>query len=61
MHRASQHAWQWKEWLARKRTGIATSESAAAAPAAAAFESKVFETGAEKERAAVARDSMVSE
>ena len=35
------------------RTGIATSESAAAAPAAAAFESKVFDIGAEKARAEV--------
>jgi hypothetical protein len=41
------------------RTGIATSESAAAAPAAATLESKVFDTGAEKERAAVAMESIV--
>jgi hypothetical protein len=45
---------------AQRRTGIATSESAAAAPAAATFESKVFETGAENERAAVASENMVS-
>ena len=46
-------------WGGGSRTGIATSESAAAAPAAAALESKVFDTGAEKERAAVAMESIM--
>merc|ERR1719199_1055917 len=43
------------------KAGMATSESAAAAPAAATLESKVFDTGAEKARAAVRVYSMVSE